>query len=472
MASPDPVFTRRRPAGSSRRLRFVVLALPVCLVLLLVALFCARWWLEGYLKSEGFRRFLDDRISQSLHADAHLDPLHWQNGAVYSGGLTADGNAGSPLRHVNAEQVHADLNLRALWHRVWRVDSISSERLEVKLAPGAGTDQNAAPILAPPPANPSEAGGWLPNRVEVGEVRVADFSFSWPGQGNAAGGGFQQVQVTARPGEDEGTWLITGQGGRLVQEGVPTIRLDHTSVKTTRREVFLNQLAGQSEGGGRVELSGRQELGGERNLDLTAVLDGVPVERFLPVDWRARLGGAASGQVHVTGSGGNRDSWRARGHLDLRDGHLEALPALDQLALFTATASFRQAALQVGGGDFDWSPQRLSITHLTLESAGLLRLEGGFTVERGQIDGQFKVGVARSAMRWLAGAGTRVFNEPEHGGYVWTSIHLTGPVDNPHEDLTPRLAAAIQQEAVDKATKGAGSVIDTAGSLLDLLRPH
>ena len=72
-------------------------------------------------------------------------------------------------------------------------------------------------------------------------------------------------------------------------------------------------------------------------------------------------------------------------------------------------------------------------------------------MESGQIDGQFKVGVARTATRWLAGAGTRVFNEPEHGGYAWTSVHLTGPVDNPHEDLTPRIAAAIQQEAVDKA---------------------
>ena len=176
--------------------------------------------------------------------------------------------------------------------------------------------------------------------------------------------------------------------------------------------------------------------------------------------------------MRITGSGGNRDSWRAKGHLDLRDGHLEALPVLDQLAIFTTTASFRRAALQVGGGDFDWTPKSFTITNLTMESAGLLRLEGGFTVQGGQIDGQFKVGVARTAVRWLAGVGTRVFNEPERGGYVWTSIHLTGPANNPHEDLTPRLAAAIQQETTDKASRAAGTVIDTAGSLLDLLKGH
>ena len=278
--------------------------------------------------------------------------------------------------------------------------------------------------------------------------------------------------MTARPGENDHVWLVSGQDGRLVQAGFPTLRLERATLKSTPEAVFVNQLTGQLEGGGRVELSGSQELGGDRALDLTAALDRVPVERFLPPDWRARLQGGATGQVHVTGSGGDRGSWRARGHVDLRDGHLEALPVLDQLAVFTTAASFRQAALQTGGADFDWSPQRLTVSKLILESAGLLRVEGGFTVRDGQIDGQFQIGVARTALRWLATAGGVVFNEPEHDGYLWTSLHLTGPANNPHEDLTPRLAATIEKEAVDKAKQSTDAVIDTASSLLDLLRGH
>ncbi len=194
-------------------------------MLVIVALFAARWWLESYLRSNGFRRFLDGKISQTLRADAHLDPLHWQDGAVYSAGLTAEGREDSPLRHARAEQVHADLNLRALWHRVWRVDAISSEQVEVTLAPGANADR---PPPEPVPAARAAAkpDGRLLTRVEIGEVRVANFFLFWPGQAGAAGGGFQQVQVTAHPGDDEGTWLINGQGGKLAQAGVPTIRLD------------------------------------------------------------------------------------------------------------------------------------------------------------------------------------------------------------------------------------------------------
>ena len=474
MASTNPLPNRRPPARAARRLRFAVLALPAGLILLVIALFCGRSWLEGYLRSEGFRRSLDARISQSLRADAHLDPLQWQGGAVYSAGLDATGRPGSPLGTLTAEQVHADLNLRALWRRVWRVDAFGCQRLAATLPSTAGSDWDAPAVVdsssVPPPAGSGFLARWLPNRVEVGEVRVSDFSLGWPGQAGGPGGGFEHVAVTARPGEDEHTWLIDGQGGRLAQPGLPAVHLDEARIKSTPGAVFVNQVTGQAEGGGRVELSGRQELGGDRTLDLMALLDGVPVQRFLPPDWRARLQGLASGQVHITGTGGNRDSWRARGHVDLREGHMEALPFLDELAVFTTTASFRQTALQTGGADYDWTPQRFTVSKLVLESSGLLRLEGGFTVQGGQIDGQFQVGVARNSLRWLADAGSLVFNEPEHGGYLWTSVHLTGPANNPHEDLTPRIAATIEKQAVDKARQGTGALIDTASSLLNLLK--
>jgi hypothetical protein len=455
-------------------MRLLVLALPVCLVLLVALLFGARWWLEGYLRSDKFRRFVDAQISRATHADAHLDGLHWEGSAVFSAGMDAVGNPGSPIGTLDAEQVHADLNLRALWRRVWRVDTIGCQRLRLTL-PSSSAPATSAP---PPPEDTTPApqsgflADWLPNRVEIGEVRVPDFSLRWAGDGPSNGGGCEQVEVIARPGADEHSWLITGTGGRLVQSGLPAIHLDEARLKTTPSAVFVDRISGQAEGGGKVDLSGRQELGGDRALDLSLTLTGVPIDRFLPPDWRARLQGLAFGQIHLTGSAGDRGSWRAHGHVDLREGHLEALPVLDQLAVFTTSASFRQTSLQTGGADFDWSPQRLSVNGMVLESSGLLRVEGSFVVQGGQIDGQFHLGVARPAMRWLAAAGSLVFTEPEHDGYLWTSLHLTGPVNNPHEDLTPRLAATIQKEAVDKARKSTDAVIDTASGLLDLLRTH
>ena len=154
----------------------------------------------------------------------------------------------------------------------------------------------------------------------------------------------------------------------------------------------------------------------------------------------------------------------------MHEGRLEALPILDQLAVFTATAQFRQATLQKAGADFVWRAGVLTISRLELESEGLLRLEGGFTVRNEQIDGRLRVGVARSAGRLLAGVGTLVFNDPEHDGYLWTTVQLSGSVHDPHEDLSARLVQATQQEVVRKAQQGANTVLDTASGLLNLLK--
>ena len=142
--------------------------------------------MEGYLRSAGFRRSVDARLSQSLRADAHLDPLQWQGGAVYSAGLDATGQPGSPLGTLTAEQVHADLNLRALWRRVWRVDALGCQRLAAKLPTASGSDWSAPVVVDGSSAPRSSDGGilarWLPDRVEVGEVRVSDFSLAGPGR--------------------------------------------------------------------------------------------------------------------------------------------------------------------------------------------------------------------------------------------------------------------------------------------------
>ena len=107
-----------------------------------------------------------------------------------------------------------------------------------------------------------------------------------------------------------------------------------------------------------------------------------------------------------------------------------------------------------------------------IESDGLLRIEGEFTVRAQQIDGLFRVGVAISSVRWVSQIGAAVFDQPSRDGYAWTTMHLTGPVNNPHEDLTGRLAASAEQAVAHKAKEGTDAVLDTASSLLDLLKAH
>ena len=472
MPSASPA-ARRTVRARSRR-PFLLLALPALLIAVVLVLFGVRAWVYGFLRSDDFRHFVEHKTSAVLHADGRFEPFHWQDTEVHTDAFDATGTPDSPFSRLTIEQITARIDLGALWHQAWRVESIDAEKFDATLnGPHPPPPDTAAASEVKPGAAPDERHGQgflarlLPAKVETGEVRVNDFSLGWD-SGRVAG-----ARITARPRET-GTqaWEIDGSGGRLEEAHFPAVRLTSFNVKTSAREVFVTRAEGQSERGGRLELSGRQALDGNRALDLSASFESLPIREFLPEDWRARLHGDATGTVRVTGSppdaGG--EGWHARGHVDLRDGGLEAMPVLDELAVFTATERFRQIPLQKGRTDFEWTPAGVTVSNLYVESEGLLRIEGGFAERSGQIDGTLQVGVARASLRWVAGVGARVFNQPEHDGYLWTTVRLHGPVQHPAEDLTPRLVAAAQQEVIDKAKQGAGTVLDTASSLLNLLK--
>lgn len=456
--------------------------MPVGLLLCVVGgLFGLRWWVYGYLRGEAFRRQLDEHASNALHADGRFEPLQWQDSEVYTDAFDAVGGPGSPLAKLGAEQIRARLDLGALWHHAWRVDSIELTKFSATLPSeraAAASARRELPADAQPPSatttppekNPGFLAGLLPNKFEIGEVRVNDFSLAWNVDHPADAGHLRGVVLKAHPlTADNRSWQIDGHDGQLAQAYFPALRLTEFNVKTTPHEVFITRAEGQADVGGHLELSGRQALDGDRALDLRVDFDGLPAGEFLPPDWRARLKGAAKGNVHVTNSIDQPGGGRAVGHVELHDGRLTALPVLDQLALFTASERLHSAELQHAQADFDWNAGDLAVSHLLVESEGLIRTEGGFTVRANRIDGTLQVGIARSAVRWLPVVGARVFNLPERDGYLWTTVHLSGPINHPSEDLTPRLLAATQQEIIDKAKQGAGTVIDTAKGLLDLL---
>lgn len=467
-SSRGAVVSGRRVRRGRRTRSWLVVAVPAVLVALLLLVVGARWWLDRFLCGEDFRRFLERKTSAALQAEARLQPLRWNGAEVYTAGLGVRGSPGGPLTAFDADQVRASFDLGALWRRVWRVETLDVERIAARLGddPSAkeAPDQPRPEQVGPPGSDRHPLASLLPDRMEVGELRIADFSLGWHG-GQLAG-----TRLRAGMHGDVRTWEMEGTGGKLSQTGLPGVTLEDFAVRTTREAVFITRASGRPDGGGRLELSGTQALTGDRAVNLTVSLDGAPVGPFLPPDWRGRLQGKANARAQVTGSPGDARRWRASGHLDLREGQLEALPVLDQLAVFSASGRYRRAAVQRGSADFTWSPDSFRVQNLVLESDGLLRVEGGFSVRDRQIDGTFRVGVAVSSVRWVNRLGAAVFDLPQREGYAWTTMHVTGPVDHPREDLTARLATSIGESVVRKAQQGSGAVLDTAGALLDLLK--
>jgi hypothetical protein len=166
------------------------------------------------------------------------------------------------------------------------------------------------------------------------------------------------------------------------------------------------------------------------------------------------------------------------GKLHMESGHLEALPVLEQIALFTRMQQFRRVALSKASAQFRQSSGELAVTDFVAESDGLLRMEGAFTVIRGMISGDFQVGVTPAALQWLPGSQERVFTVAR-GGYLWTPLRLAGPVEKPQEDLSPRLIAAakgavlqgVENTVRDSINTGKDAVKGALDLLMPLLQP-
>jgi hypothetical protein len=161
----------------------------------------------------------------------------------------------------------------------------------------------------------------------------------------------------------------------------------------------------------------------------------------------------------------------------LTDGVAQNIEMLDQVATFTGAPQFRRMPLQEFSGTYEWTQKALRITNLVAESKGLMRLEGSCTIaDDGMISGALRMGVTPQTLQWLPGSRERVFTVVQNG-YVWTDVKIGGSLQNPQEDLSFRLAAAVRDEAIHQgkrfiedlpsaAKDGAKGVLDTLTPLI------
>jgi hypothetical protein len=434
----------------------IAVAVPLLLLLLVVAVRVGFAW---YLHSDSFRERMNSEVSAALDAEGEFMPLHISGASVYSDGFAARGRAGAFFSTLRADQVRAELNWRGLLRRAWQIDELSAQRLEVQFAttpPAAAVLPAPGPITRAVPAR--RRTGW---KLDLRKAQVADSRWSW-GSDAATAGSINGAALTLTPaGED--SWLISGTGGKLTQSGWPELTIDSAQLRYTRSALFVTESALRN-GGARLAVTG--EVRFNDAADLQVQLTNVPVAPLLPADWRLRLHGEVSGLTKIHAPLANAALMRMGGTLRLTSGHVEALPVLNQIALFTRTERFRRVVLTDASVEFTRDAQTLTGRNLVLESEGLLRIEGQFAIANEQIDGTFAVGVTAASLQWLPGAQARVFTVARDG-YLWTTMRVSGPVAQPTEDLSPRLVQAAAGELLQAPEAIARDAVNT---ILDLLR--
>ncbi len=419
--------------------------------------------IERYLHSDRFRQFVSRKTGETLHAAGELEPLDFSGSSFYTAGFRATGSEASAFSKLRLEQVRADVSARRIRDRVWQVDQVTVQRMELRLdgprVPLAATPEE--PVRQPQ----QKDSGWLPNRVEVGAAAIHDTNLEW------TDGALHGARLKIMP--RDGGWDMEGEGGRIEQAGLPPVEIANAHLRYRAPTLFIQSAELLQSGGGVAKVTG--EVRPVDALELHATLTGISITPLLAPDWRVRLHGNLAGEIDVrsalpAGSAGAVVS----GKVTLQNGQLEALPVLDEIAAFTRLQQFRRLPLSRASADFREEKGRLAVRNLVAESAGLVRVEGEFAVVDGAIVGTFSVGVTPSSLQWLPGSQERVFTTARDG-YVWTPMRLTGPLAAPVEDLSPRLTAAARGAVIERVQttveQGVKTGREAVKSALDFLLP-
>ena len=428
---------------------------------LLVAVLGFRFWFQSvFIPSERCRQSLARSASQALGAECSLMPIQATSGSLYSDGFLA---RNSPdFRQLKADQIRAEVRI-ALWSRECTIEHVEISRLHLDLGAPSSERVPACPNIGRPPIENTETTNPIGSRFLVKEVTINDF------QAALGGAEWKGTRFVAQAGEathfNGVEWIANGRGGSIKSRLGPDWQVQTVDARLRGKSLFLT--GAKLRTGERGEATLDCEFG-SGNPHANVSFNGVPAVSWLPVDWRARLTGDLSGRLALTNRFGGIDT--VEGNLTLSDGELTALPVLDQLATLTHTDSFRRLRIHKGSAQIvpsDCFKGMLRVNRLLLESEGLLKVEGDFEIEAGQINGTVQVGLTPSTLQWIPGAKERIFTT-SRDGYFWTPVKLSGPADHPNEDLSARLAVAAAEKTVDDLQQG---VQGTAKGVLDLVAP-
>ena len=408
--------------------------LTILVLTILIAIGWLNPWLTHYEESDAFRAVLAKETAKGLHFPAgEYAPIR------RTGFLTAasDGfraqNGRKALTAFEAHGITARFNPLGVLLRRWQLDQVHIQSGEVAI-------QVYQPELEPSPAKP-----WyhifLPDRVYLKRVWSEPGDVTWRFRNEQ--GGFFATRLLITPYDRDFEYQATG--GTLKLGLIPDLPLRHTHMLITKTQLTLYtlDLAAGPGGDGFIHGKGTAEMREDRSVDFKVKFDQLPIREWLPAGWKEHVGGVAAGDLHWWGKNPKLEAASVQGSLRVQGGRVHGLPFLEKLASITQKKSFAKLELNECSADVDWNSPNAQIKNIAIEDKGKLRIEGSVAVREKSLGGAIQLGITREYLDWLPRA-EDVFTRQE-AGYLWTAVHLSGTIDQPQQDLSPRIIEALKE---------------------------
>ena len=282
---------------------------------------------------------------------------------------------------------------------------------------------------------------FLPNRVYLKQIESEQANATWRFRGERAGFFGTHLFITPRGPDFE----YAAASGRLKMALLPDLDLRRAHLLITKTLLTIYDIDLASDVGSDESIRARANagIGEDRSVDLRANFNQVPIRAWLPVEWKEHLNGSASGDLHWAGKDPKLESSSGEGSLRVTNGRIDNLPVLEKLSELAQKKSFEHLELNDCSLSFGWKYPRIDLNNITIEERGKFRMKGEISIEQRRLRGTIRLGLAREYLDWLPNP-EEVFRRREDG-YLWTDVHLFGTIDDPGQDLSPRIIELFKQ---------------------------
>ncbi|HZC34168.1 MAG TPA: hypothetical protein VE242_01075, partial [Chthoniobacterales bacterium] len=321
-------------------------------------------------------------------------------------------------------------------------------------APGEKTNTNRSPGIKLPHLSVFD--------FRIDRIAINEGNLHWSAGPGASGELLGTKIVAIRRGKD--SWNLSASGGKAQHAGLPPVTIDSLSASTESKGITVTQAKLFGPGGGPISLNGFVGLDDNQTSRIHAEFGGLSIDDLYPET--LHLNGIASGSADYTGSIQQEDMGTITGSLHVDKLRTDWSLFLGKVGSFIKTSGMDDWALDSVDTQVVYRGQHIEFSHLVAKYQDQIRVEGNGTIDSGQINARLSLGLSPAILKWLPGVQQKVFTE-ERDGLYWAPVQLTGTPENPKEDLSKRVASALQ-ESIGQELKGQAK--DAVKSLLDLLR--
>jgi hypothetical protein len=390
--------------------------------------------LTHYIESEAFRTTMENETAKGLHfPQCHYAPIRRTSAFTAQTESFEARNGRKAMKSLDAQGITATFDPLGVFVRQWRFTDVRVQSGDVEIQIYKANPEAVAP-------KPWFAI-FLPTRVYLKRIETPNANVTWRFRGEQAG--FFGTQLLITP--DGPDFEYFASGGRLKMALLPDLdlRLAHLLITKTLLTIYDIDLASDSRSGESIRARANAGIDKDKSVDLRANFNQVPIRSWLPAQWKEHLGGSAFGDLHWTGKDPKLESSSGEGSVSVSDGRIDTLPVLEKLAELSQKKSFEHLALNDCSLSVVRKYPKIDIENVAIEERGKFRIEGEMSIEQRRLRGTIRLGLTREYLDWLPNP-EEVFSRKQ-GGYLWTNVHLSGTIDDPGQDLSPRIIELFKQ---------------------------